>query len=186
MTKGQIIAQIQLALGIEFHSRTIAAYIDQAFNQVVGQLFRQNPNQYDFYAKSYTIDVVQQCPTSYALLPVAIIQTPDNAQGIRQVYSTGENNLDFVPVPKFWFQLGKKLIAGKVMKQIGYFPKTDRIEFMNIPTAVTQVRAELVRPFTAYDDDEQVPLPDGSADMIIQMVFQMMNKEQVKTNIYKK
>ncbi|MFA5715607.1 MAG: hypothetical protein WC998_07700 [Candidatus Paceibacterota bacterium] len=187
MTKKQFIAQIKSALGIEFMDRTVGAYFDQAFNTVTGQLFRSNPNQYSFYAKSYEVDVVQSKPRSYALFPVSVIQTTDTANGVRQIFTTGDDDLNFVPIPGIGFQIYKKLAVGRVSKIIGYLVKTDRVEFMwNMPTNITKVRMELVRPFSAYDDEEEFPLPDGSADIIIQMVLQMMNaKVDVKTNIYK-
>lgn len=185
MTKGERIAQFQLALGIQFMSRVIASYIDDSFNTVVGQLFKSNPNQYDFYCKTYILDVKHEKPHPYAMLPVKIIQTPDNANGVRRIFSLEEDDLNFVPIPDFWFQMNKKLIAGRVSKQIGYSVKPNMVEFEKLPSEVEQVRAELVRPFSAYDNDEEVPLPDGSADLIVQRVLAMMNKEPVKENIYK-
>lgn len=187
MTKQAIIDQIKFALGIDFMNRTVAAHFDMAFNTVVGQLFKQNPNQHNYYAKEYTINITHSAPRAYAMLPVAIIQTPDNAQGVRAVYAPKEDGLNFVPMPASGFQIYGKLAVGRTGKVVGYFPKPDRIEFMpNLPHDLESVRAELVRPFSAYEEDEQVPLPDGSADIIIQMVLQTMRGEDVKTNIYKK
>ena len=185
-TKAQIVEQIKVALGMDFGNRTVAMYIDQSFNTVAGQLFKQNPNQYDFYAKTYIIPITHAHPHSYAILPVPVIQTTDNANGVRQIYPMCEDELAFAPMPKSGHQIYNKLTVGKVCKVVGYNLKTDRIEFLkNLPDDIKEVKAELVRPFSAYDDEEEVPLPDGSADLIIQMVMQMMNKQDVKTNIYK-
>ena len=188
MNKGQRIDQIKLALDMEFLDEYVSSFIDDSFNTVAGQLFKSNPNQYEFYCKPFTLTVIH-AKHPYAILPVPIIQTPDNANGVRSIATLDdEDSLDFFPISAVNMKVTGGLAYGKTTKKVAYVVRIDRVEFKkNLPDTIDQLTAYLVRPFSAYDDNEEVPLPDGAADMIIQMVLGMMGKDpaKIRTNVFK-
>ena len=185
MIKGKVIDQVKDMTGNKFHDRTVAVHIEDAFNTVVGQLFKGDPNQWDLYCQSFTVDVDNVKPRPYALLPKRIIQTPDVANGVRRIFSTDDDNLDYVPMPYNGFQFYGILQLDDVDDSVGYAVRTDRVEFFNLPSIIKQVRMELVLPWSEWDDSQDIPLPSGVANLIIQQAVATLSNQPVETNIYK-
>ena len=186
MIKGKVIDQVKDMTGNKFRDRTVAVHIEDAFNTVVGQLFKNDPSQWDLYCQSFTVDVNNVKPRPYAMLPARIIQTPDIANGVRRIFSTDDDNLDYIPMPYNGFQFYGILQLDDVDDSVGYAVRSDRVEFFNLPSIINQVRMELVLPWSEWDDTQDIPLPSGVANLIIAQAVQTLTGIQPDTNIYNK
>jgi hypothetical protein len=185
MRKSQWIDIIKDATKTKFSDRTIAIHIEMAQNTVLGQIFRADPAQVDFFAKPYPAAVVHG-DRPYALLPKRIIQNVDFANGVRRIYPVGDNSLTFVPMPAFGHALFSEVGLDQVDDSCGYEVKTDRVMFWNLRYPVENVIMELVIPFSDWDDEDDFPIPIGTADQITQLAISTFKGQQAETNIYKK
>lgn len=185
MRKDQFIESVQKIVGMRYGDRTVTLHIEQAINTVLGQVFNRDPNQWDMFAKSYEATIVTGT-RPYALLPEAIIQTPDLAKGVRRVYASGSDKLMFMPMPGFGHQLFQEVNLDKVDDAIGYEVKADRIKFYNLRAPITTVTMDLVIPFSKWEDSDDFPIPMGTANMIVDMAAATLSGKEGDKNIYKR
>jgi hypothetical protein len=185
MRKSQWIDLIKDATGTKFQDRTIALHIEMAQNTVLGQIFRSDPGQLDFFTRQYEADVVPG-DRPYALLPKRIIQNVDLANGVRRIYPVGSNAIMFIPMPSFGHSVFSEVGLDNVDDSCGYEVKTDRVMFWNLRYPITRVLMELVVPFSDWDDTDDFPIPIGTADQITQLAISTFKGQSKETNIYKK
>jgi len=185
MIKDKLIDLVKDATGNRYRDRTVGIWLELAFGTVIGQLFKNDPAQYDLYTKSYVVPVVQQKPRPYSVLPVRIIETSDMANGVRNIFSTEDDDLDFVPMPLNGFSFYNAVKLDDVTDSVGYSVKGGIVEYWNMSSAVTSVRMELVRAFSEWDGSEDIPLPSGTENIIVSQAIQMITSQKPETNIYK-
>ena len=185
MVKEQLIHLCLDILGLRFGDRTLALHIENAWNTVVGQTFRKDCQQFDFYSKPYEVDVVHG-NRPYSILPESIIQTIDHANGVRRITPLDSNKFDFVPIPSIALLAFDAVDLGDVTDSIGYYVKHDKVEYWNMPSYIKKVRMELVIPFSKWDDLDDIPLPDGTAEQIVQMACLSYRGGNVQTDIHTK
>jgi len=179
MIKEKLVQLVADAVGEKFALRTVALHIENAYNTIVGQVFVQNPNQLDFYAKPYEADVVD----NYALFPVPVIQNADNAKGCRSIHDL-KNTMRFYAIPVY--ALDSSSDVTRLPDFVFYAVRSDRAEFLNLPKMVKKVLMSLVVPFSEWGDKEDLPIPSGVADNIVALAIQTLNAEtQVHSNAYK-
>jgi hypothetical protein len=186
MNKAQIVELVKQRVGWKWGDRTIALHIENAWNQVVGQLFLNDSHQLDLYCKTYEVDVVT-ATRKYSLLPVKTIQYKDAGGGVRRIHTQCDEQLVFVPMRGIDFQIFSSLDAGIVATDIvGYMTKHDRVEYFDISDDITTVRMEIVPAFSEYEDTDDLPFPDGVAANIYGLVLQMVQgNAPTDTNIFK-
>jgi hypothetical protein len=160
----------------KYHDEIIDHWISMAFNQILGQLFRKGTANWDLYTKRYNGVVVAQDPITdiyYSEFPAPIIQTIDVAEGVRRINTTKGRGLQFAPVSGDNIQILDDLDVNLVDDVIGYRVFADRVEYWGNPGVAT-VRMELVIPFTAYEEMDDVKIPGGSDAQLIEVVLQFV------------
>ena len=184
MTKSQLIELVKQKLGWKFGDRTISLHIENAWNQVVGQLFINDSHQLDFYTKTYTdVAVVDEVPRKYSLLPVRTIQYKDAGNGVRRIHTDCDEQLVFVPMRGMDIQIFSELDAGRVADDItGYLVKTDRVEYFGIIDDITTVRMDIVPAFSAWSDSDDIPMPEGVAESIYGLVLKATAGENLPSD----
>jgi len=187
MTKAQIIELVKQKLGWKWGDRTLALHIENAWNQFIGQLFKNDSHQLDLYCKTYDVAVTVGSPRSYSLLPVKTIQYVDAGGGVRRIHTQCDEEMFFVPMRGIDFQIFSSLDAGLVASDIvGYMTKSDRVEYFDIPDEITSVRMEIVPAFSEYADTDDIPIPEGVAANIYGLVLQMVQgNTPTDNNIFK-
>ena len=185
MIKGKAIDQVKDMTGNKYHDRTVSVHLEQAFLTVAGQLFKSDPSSWDLYVKSYTLPVTQSKPRPYITLPVRTIETSDTANGVRRIFYTEDDDLSFVPIPANGAQFYSLLNLDDIDDSIGYLVKSQIVEFWNMPSIVKEVRVEIVPAWDEYADTDDIPLPSGVANLIIQQAVATLSSQPVETNIYK-
>ena len=186
MKKSQIVELAKKRAGWRWETRTASLHVDLAWVNITGQLFSGDLSNLDLYAKVYTVDVVSTSPRPYSVLPVAILQTIDPANGVRHGYPLEEDGTFYVPIRGIDFNLLPDSDASKVDKACGYYVKTDKVEFYHIGEDVKQLRMEIVPQFSDYDDDDDIPIPSGYAEQFFALIVQSMGGDlTAKDNVFK-
>ena len=184
MIKEKLVQLLADSVQEKFAMRTVALHYEQAYNTIVGQIFVQDANQYDFYIKPYRVNVVRQDGEIYALLPAPIIQNVDNAKGVRNV-RTLQNDTRFYAAPLYLLDSSSDCTK---MHEIYFYGVThDRIKLdKKLPTAVKKLNVYLVVPFSEWGDKEDISIPGGVADNIMALAMQtLQGKTDNHTNAYK-
>jgi hypothetical protein len=184
MIKNQLVQLLADSAGEKFAMRKVALHYEQAYNTIVGQLFSGNGNQYSFFTKEYTVPVLWNSGNPYSMLPATVIQCEDNSKGVRRI-STTSGDTAFYPAPSYFLDSSSDCTMAYGF--IAYVVKYDRIKFdKRLPKIVTSVLMELVVPFSAWGDDEDIPIPSGVADNIMALAIQTLGgKIEAHTNAFK-
>ena len=162
--------------------RVIELYVAAAYQDIVYEVFRTDQSGLSLYAKSFMgVEVAADAVTGLYMseLPEAIIQLPGVASAVRSVRFDTGIELVFVPLEADLMESMKMLDSGdyKINPTIGYCLRgTNSIEFMNFPEASADetLRIDLVIPFTAFSDAEEVHLPSGKASALIEAVIGLL------------
>ena len=185
MRVDKLIALVRDKIGIQFMSRTIALELENAINQVCGQIWMRDPSQYDLLAKEYIATIDRSGVRPIAKYPVPILQIADAPNGLRYIYSEKEDNRRYEPILAQSLSTYHKLGMSEFTEAIAYVPYTESCEFWNLPISVESVRMYIVRPFSAFEDSEEYPLPAGAAETIVQMAIDSLKGDKIQPNIYK-
>jgi hypothetical protein len=181
MVKDQLTQQVMDMAGVEFGQRTVERIIGGVFTTVIGQLFAADPNQYNYYCKRVTLPVVNRVAT----LTIPLIQTKYNANGVPRIMLTGDETTEFYPSPAY--STNSSADANNISGMVFYVVTANNIRFnKSLPDTVTEVLADVVPEYQAYDKDDFINLPAGVAQMIIDGAVAAVKGDPSLTNIYKK
>ena len=159
MTKGQIVELIQRGNEPKPDLQVVAKYLDLVFSQVVIPLFAKDASNLDMYAKRFDNIAIAG---NKATIPVATIQFPDAANGVRQVYCPDHKNVQFVPEKEGQYGLLDLLEVGHMDQSVGYTPRADTVTFAdNLPSYIDTVSMNIVVMPSDLDDDDEFVLPAG-------------------------
>ena len=187
MKKKELVQLVMTATDMLFGNRTVAMHLGNAFNSVVGQLFARDLNQYQFYTKRITIDVLNRVTT----LTIPLIQTGGNAKGVIRIMPTGSDSAclpddtEFYPMPAF--ALRSSTDANSMRMFVFYTVTASTVRFnKSLPKEVTELVADVVPEFHAYLDNDFIQLPQGVAQMIVDAAVSSLKGDPSHANIYKK
>jgi hypothetical protein len=176
MTKDEWIGLIQNRFP-DVHGRIIELHIGRAINTIIYEVFRQDMTNLDLYARPYTVSVQKDEDSGiyYSILPSAIVQLPDCMEGVRRIYlAKGSKVSKFIPIPRDSWDVFNNSDVSKVSPLIGYSVQPTKVMYMNNPDTDT-VCMDLVIPFENYDYDDQVHIPSGQDERLIQLVETFIN-----------
>lgn len=180
MKKSEITQMVLDGAGKQFGKRTAERHIAHVFNTFVGQLFRTNLNNFEFYVKEVTLTVDCREVT----LTTPIIQTANNGNGVLRCYFACDSDNEFHPVPAF--ALNSHVDANAIPNMVFYAVTANKLKFgKSFPEGQTEVVAQIVPEFHGYDDDDFINMPTGIAQMIIDGAIASLKGEQAGKNIYK-
>lgn len=160
----------------DIDNRMVSYYIGRAFNQLLYETFRKDFDNLDSYLRTYiNIDVKEEVGTEikYSELPAPIIQFPLVADGIRNIQTMKGTSLEFVPMSNDELSLIDNLDVNNIDDVIGYAFKNGRIEYKGMTNEILDgggVRMDLVIPFEAYSDDDDIQIPSGQDERLFQIV----------------
>lgn len=123
--------------------RRLQIYIGRAFNTLMYEIFRKDKGSLSLYVKTYTATtvVLQDAITGVysSTLPVAIMQLPDVASGVRRVSADNGRGIEFVPIDAETVEYLKDLEVSDVNinNVVGYYLRNNKkIEFYNLPSSM--------------------------------------------------
>jgi hypothetical protein len=194
---------------VMFHPEEIKIHLNNVFNKAVYDSWLNGKRYSDFsqldaWSKTYVVNVLNQCGTrAYCLLPFAPVHLPD-MMGIRQVKSHYECSVYYGGViGAQWLFAPIEATANVIFDELEVSTMDDyptyRLEQSNVnagagepshmlwleklPVApdelVTSVDILLITPLDAVDDYDDVALPAGMENDIIQQVISLMSKKPI-------
>lgn len=172
MTRQQIIELIQHKLcggnmtpdllG-KYHPEVIAKWVDAVLADYFFAIFRQNPDNFDTYAKPFkNVPVLfdEDTDTWYSLLPSPVLQFTQTQEGVRDIRTMKGKGIEFEPIMFGSAEVFNDLDAGKIDSVIGYITFQDRVTYDRNPET-DKVLMMLVIPFSEYGDNDKILLPSG-------------------------
>jgi len=184
MNKKKIIELLQERLGpIDGkYYQVVEGYATQAWQQLLHDVYRQDINGLDFYAKEFSgddkVNVEKDDDRNlyYSDLPCPIVQFPDPSAGIRDISTEQATALEFCPCTYRDFMLKNTQTSGDLDIDVIYFvPRYNKVWYDRTMTDLIAdygVRMLLVPSFDYYSDTEKLPIPGGQAQLFISMVVE--------------
>jgi hypothetical protein len=99
----------------------------------------------------------------YSNLPVSIVVFQDKSSGVRRISTVAQGAVMFLPMDAREIDLvSNGSFFDTVTAKIGYAVNQTRVEYYNMSAAVeaTGVRMDLIIPFSKYDEDDEVKIPE--------------------------
>jgi len=181
MTKEVLIELLNRRFGNKHHPELISANISRAWNQILKQTYRDNPDELDACAKEYFIetgDLLTDTNTSivYFLLPASSVLLPYNEhiRDVRPKQDT-ENVYHRVSISE------RSVLNGLDFDSITergttYIIKGSKIELEELSAAhkAAGIILVMVVSFDEYDDTDEIYIPGGMDQTLIQLVGEFL------------
>ena len=156
-----------------WHDAVINSAIEKALASLYEDIWRMSSLNLQRYTKGFgydtaiAVEVEADTGIVYSDLPESIIPFQDKCSGVRRVSTIAQGGFTFFPMD---FREMDLIASGcyfnTVNTKIGYAVNQTRIEFFAMPDAIRAVgvRMDLIIPFSKYDEDDEVKIPE-IADM---------------------
>jgi hypothetical protein len=153
-----------------WHDLYINAAIEKALASMYEDIWRMSPLNLQRYTVRYDISVLNillEANTNiyYSVLPVSILPFQDKASGVRRISTVAQGGFTFFPMDFREMDLvASGCYFNTVNTKIGYAVNQERVEYFNMNplVAAAGVRMDLIIPFSKYDEDDEVKIPEMS------------------------
>lgn len=181
----------------QYHPEMIKKYLENAYNQVVYQVWMNGKkfsdySQLDVWSKVYECAVLGTAPSGYAQLPFAPVQLPNN-MGIRQVsdhddeanvfaYIEATANVVFNELevssyddtPTFRLEQNNVSTTGSHVLKFGQLPVTSPISAVDVMMIV---------PLEEMGDYDDVAMPAGMEDILVKQTVEFLAKKPMQDTV---
>jgi hypothetical protein len=168
-----------------YHQKVIEKYIGMAFNQITYDTWLtakkySNFDILDSFTKRYYLPVMYDTASLewYIELPVTLAQLPDGT-ALRHISPKQDQSFAFAPVNNTSSPMWSVLEAGYIKDVPSYYVENTKAFFIGFEPYqdITTVMVKLIPPFSAWDDDSEVPVIAGKEFTIFEMVTKyLVNK----------
>lgn len=158
------------------HIATIKKYIDLAYGELIYSLFRSVPANLDLYAKPYIAEVERNPVTEvyYSALPVAPVQFPGSANGVRHIYQTRGSDITFAAQEQGAYEIFDTLDVAAFDNTVGYTLGIGVVSYDRNP-GTTEVRMMIVPNPSSLAPHEEFYLPSGASAKLVDLVINLIN-----------
>jgi len=177
VTKIQLIDFIRLRTGEKYVRNDIIHAIDKMYNQILCDI--ASGDEFDFVTKAYyDVDVTLDATTErYSSdLPAPILQVQGLTDGVRNINTVKGTEFSFFPITEDEWELYRGTLADTINTKIGYMVKRNEVWYYNFNTTISKVRMELVVPFSEFSNTDEVPLPAGKDQTLVQGVIDLLTQ----------
>lgn len=179
MIKGQLIEIIRKRLSggsttadgmHKVDQRVIEVYVNGLFSTYLNALAANKKSKLDSYIKPYmnvavTLDTATD--SYYSLFPAAPARLSKTGDAIRDISTEQGTGIGFCPMEDDFNDMLVYTEAYDLDDVISY-TVTDRIDYQGTGIeSITEVRVKMIPQFSEYDDDDEVPIPVGFEQQII-------------------
>ncbi len=190
MTKEELIDLVKIRLADKHASVAIEKALSVAWNTILYNTFRNNPDDLDLYSKEYFIetgDIETDTNTDidYFELPVAVSQLPKSEQ-VRQVRPLQDTTNVFGIVSLSQRTTLSNLQSADINeKRTTCTVRGNRLEFENLSVAhkAAGVIAVLVIAFDEFDDTDDIYIPAGQDAQLLQLTSSYLEGMPPETKI---
>jgi len=187
MTKEQFIEIVQGVLTSgdanpdlieKYHTGRINLIASMAFSAAIYQVFYRQLDEKDLYARDYVAEVKydEEFDEYYSDLPIVVIQLPRNS-GVHKISPLREP-MSFVPINSLAEDVFSQLEVGQTISDPSYYLRSKKVVYQYYDwkqKLVKKVRMRLVPPLEDYADDDEITIPAGKEDMILQFTTQILS-----------
>jgi hypothetical protein len=180
-----------------YHPEIVKQHLNNVFNQAIYNTWLNGKKyndlgQLDAWSRTYPCSVVGQTgTTSYAFLPFAPVQLPDNA-GIRQVCDNADNSNVFAPIEATANVVFAELEVSTMddtptyrLEQNNQFTGAGELSHKLIlekqpvapSTLIIAVDVMMIVPLEVLDDYDDVACPSSAEENLITQVIELMSKK---------
>jgi hypothetical protein len=157
----------------------VAEYVGRVYDTMLLENLNRGISNTDPYIKEYqSVDIDQDSNTDiyYSTLPEKIILLSRAGSGVIRITGMKSSTIEFTPMSNNQLINIPGLDVDDIDDVVGYVYKNGRVEYygMTVAIAAGTVRMELVIPFESYGEDDDVPLPVGGDEILVQRVVQMV------------
>jgi hypothetical protein len=190
MKKAEVVELINRKFQNRWHPKYVEFYISRVLNELLFQSFSvTNYTFYDQFTKVYyDVDVSYDeiHKEYYITLPEEIIQVPGISSGVRSIEpNSGEIDIMFAPVTINQAKVYKGLEAGQQNETLLYTVQNKKIEFiwdMRLAN-IKKLKLRLCIPFDKYGDDENVNIPLGLEQTLVDKTYASMQNKPVDDTV---
>lgn len=175
MTKDQLTELIQRRLTTKVHEQVIEKYLELAYGQLLDILFANDESLMDQYVSLYysvpVISIANQ--ESYSMIPAKIVTLSGPGSGVRSIYTTTMSP-KFAPMTRGSLDV---LDGMEVMESdpiIAYVTQGNVVRFIDMPVEIASVNMGIVKSLSEADGDEEVILPAGADQQIVEMALNLL------------
>jgi len=157
--------------GSEYHNEVIDRAIEKVINQLYHDTYLRDSLALQRYTKRFgsvvAVPVLDEVITGvyYSEYPTGVnpVSFPDKASGVRRVTTTLQGGITFYPLdPREYELVTSGSYFNTITGKIGYVVTQERVEYYNMSVAVAAagVRMDIIVPFSDYDDDDDISIPE--------------------------
>ena len=92
---------------------------------------------------------------------------------MRHVFTLAKSSTKFYPMYKYELDIADNTLMGEIDNRIGYCVRQTKLEFYRM-TGVTSIRIDVVQPFTSYNATDDVNIPFGNDQKLMDMVIEKL------------
>ena len=179
MTRKTLIELVQKRLKfVDEKKQFPALYVEKAMDivwqQLIVQTYDESAQDINYYSKQYTISVVEDVEDElyHSDLPVEMLRLPRIGEGVININQINSRDADFKPLRKSDFRLMTSQEVYRTGGDIYWYTEYNKVYYgdsMTDEIANVGVEMNIVIPFSAYDFDEELPLPAGQSQVFVDM-----------------
>ena len=164
----------------KYDTRIIEATITTAYANAMYQFSQLHVPELDLYTKRYIVDVNydEEVDEYYSELPSPVAQMRMNT-GIHKI-SPVKERWSFNPISQLSEDVFGALEVGRLAKDPSYYFDSTRVYYQYYDWKhkhIQKVRMFIIPPFDSYSDDDELLIPAGKEDMILQFVSQYLGSQ---------
>lgn len=174
LVQKRLVGQLSNEQSGSFDTQMVAKYIGRAFNMVLWEIFTGGLYNLDNYTKKYTSVAVSYNSTEekyYSVLPEKIVQLRRPGSGVMKIQTIKGTALSFIPVANQEVELLDGQEVDLIDSSIRYVVIGQTVEYINMTSSIAGVGVKmyLVIPFDSYDWDDDVMIPSGQDQRLIDL-----------------
>jgi hypothetical protein len=181
MTKKDLISFVKNSLATNktsrYHENVIAYAIRMAYEQLLYDMYMMNPKNVDEYIVTLSDLVITNGDRDYVTLSKSFIKLPGKASGVRSVRAT---DAKFYPMTLQEYEQAEDLDIWNDGITSGYAVGQGKVYFHNLPVGWTHVSdtidVDIVQSFEDYDKDDEVMIPNGQAERLMELVIGFLSQ----------
>lgn len=153
--------------------------IELAFEIGISRLIFESgkSQELDHYSKTYKNVAVlhdDDLDMYYSVLPEIIVQIKGN-RGIRHVSPMKDQSFNYTIMTQQNMRVFRRLDSGKIAPRPAVFYDSGRLYYERHDADITKLLMRLVIPFSKFNDDDEVKIPSGMDDLMVQYVLQTLS-----------
>lgn len=180
MTKSEIVSFYKNSVAkpgktSRYHDNVIAYAVAHAYEQLLYDMYLDNPVNLDEYVVTLTDQVAINSTRDYVALTKSVIKLPGKASGVRSLRS---DDAKFYPMTLMEYEQASDFDIWEAGTAVGYAVGQDKIYLHNLPGDWSFVSSvidiDIVQSFEEYALTDEVKMPNGQAERMMELVLKYL------------